>query len=80
MTVCEGASLAARAGVLDGKRATENKRLWEVVTPTRPDVNWDKGPRPLAGSSTATCGRPAANDIEYEWSNDPNWDVFAYVW
>lgn len=40
ITVCTGATLAARAGVLDGKNATTNKKSWEWATAQRPDVNW----------------------------------------
>lgn len=29
LTVCTGSALAAKAGVLDGKRATSNKRAWK---------------------------------------------------
>ena len=32
LTVCTGAGLAASAGVLDGRRATANKRRWGQVT------------------------------------------------
>ncbi|KAI0691635.1 class I glutamine amidotransferase-like protein [Earliella scabrosa] len=102
ITVCTGASIAARAGVLDGKRATGNKKDWDFVTSTGPNVNWDKGPRWIVDGNVWTSGgvsagtdaalgwvatqygediaRRTANDIEYEWRNDPNWDVFAYVW
>ncbi|PKS09699.1 hypothetical protein jhhlp_004320 [Lomentospora prolificans] len=40
ITVCTGASLAARAGVLDRRRATTNKRAWTFVTAFGPDVEW----------------------------------------
>lgn len=40
LTVCTGASIAARAGLLDGKRATTNKRAWAFVTGTGPLVKW----------------------------------------
>lgn len=40
ITVCTGARLAARAGVLDGKRATTNKLSYNRVTPLGPEVNW----------------------------------------
>ncbi|KAJ3026696.1 hypothetical protein HDV00_011648 [Rhizophlyctis rosea] len=32
LTVCTGSTLAARAGVLDGRRATSNKAAWSYVT------------------------------------------------
>jgi len=40
VTICTGASIAARAGVLDGKRATTNKAAWDQVTPLGPNVKW----------------------------------------
>ncbi|KIY73838.1 class I glutamine amidotransferase-like protein [Cylindrobasidium torrendii FP15055 ss-10] len=40
ITVCTGASIAARAGVLDGRNATTNKKSWEYVTNFGPNVNW----------------------------------------
>ncbi|KAK0208048.1 class I glutamine amidotransferase-like protein [Desarmillaria ectypa] len=39
-TVCTGATLAARAGILDGKNATTNKKSWEWATSQGPNVNW----------------------------------------
>lgn len=40
MTVCTGAGLAAKAGVLDGKLATTNKNAWDEVTAMGPEVRW----------------------------------------
>ncbi|TFK44468.1 class I glutamine amidotransferase-like protein [Crucibulum laeve] len=40
ITVCTGAGIAARAGVLDGRRATTNKRAWTATTALGPNVNW----------------------------------------
>jgi len=39
-SVCTGSALLARAGVLDGKRATSNKRAFEWVMSQGPLVNW----------------------------------------
>jgi len=39
-TVCTGAAAAAKAGVLDGKRATTNKRAWAFATAFGPKVEW----------------------------------------
>lgn len=39
-TVCTGSMVAARAGVLDGYMATTNKRAWEQVVATGPNVDW----------------------------------------
>jgi len=40
LTVCTGSGLAARAGVLDGRRATTNKRAWGETTALGPRVEW----------------------------------------
>ncbi|KAI9695996.1 MAG: hypothetical protein M1820_008337 [Bogoriella megaspora] len=39
-TVCTGAMVAAKAGLLDGKSATTNKQAWNTVVPTGPETNW----------------------------------------
>ncbi|KAG6907728.1 hypothetical protein DXG01_007586 [Tephrocybe rancida] len=40
ITVCNGAGIAARSGVLDGKRATTNKMGWWPETSQRKEVQW----------------------------------------
>ncbi|KAG6840765.1 hypothetical protein C0991_004550 [Blastosporella zonata] len=40
VTVCNGAGIAARGGVLDGKRATTNKMAWWSETAQRTQVRW----------------------------------------
>jgi len=39
-SVCTGAGLLARAGILDGRRATSNKRAWDWVVSQGPRVDW----------------------------------------
>jgi len=39
-SVCTGAGLLARAGLLDGRRATSNKRSWDWVVSQGPRVDW----------------------------------------
>eukprot|EP00026_Physarum_polycephalum_P016587 Phypoly_transcript_17524.p1 GENE.Phypoly_transcript_17524~~Phypoly_transcript_17524.p1 ORF type:complete len:207 (+),score=19.19 Phypoly_transcript_17524:86-706(+) len=41
-TVCTGAALLARTGLLDGKAATSNKISWDWVTSQGPNVKWTK--------------------------------------
>lgn len=40
VTVCNGAAVPARAGVLNGRRATTNKSVWGEVVPLDPGVKW----------------------------------------
>ncbi|KAE9577405.1 Isonitrile hydratase [Colletotrichum fructicola] len=40
VSICTGASIAARAGVLDGRRATTNKASWASTIAYGPNVTW----------------------------------------
>ena len=45
MSVCNGASLLAAAGLLDGRKATTNKAYWDLATSPGPKVNWIRNAR-----------------------------------
>ena len=40
MSVCSGSAILARAGVLDGRRATSNKQLFQLATMQSDKVQW----------------------------------------
>ncbi|KAJ6605118.1 class I glutamine amidotransferase-like protein [Mycena sp. CBHHK59/15] len=40
VSVCTGAGIAARAGILDGKNATTNKHTWNSTIVWGPETNW----------------------------------------
>lgn len=40
LTVCTGSGLAARSGVLDGRRATTNKKSWNSMIAYGPNTTW----------------------------------------
>ncbi|KAJ5081658.1 hypothetical protein NUU61_009922 [Penicillium alfredii] len=68
MTVCTGSGLAARAGVLDGLRATTNKRAWADTTALRPDVQWVARARWVVdGKAWTSSGVSAGIDVALAW-------------
>ncbi|KAF3089196.1 hypothetical protein TWF569_007273 [Orbilia oligospora] len=75
ISVCTGASILARAGLLDGKRATTNKRAWAFVTQFGQRVRWNPKARYIRDRNVwTTSGVSAGVDgvlgwIEYVWGS-----------
>ncbi len=67
-SVCTGAALLARTGLLDGRKATSNKRAVDWVRSQGPAVDWQP---------TARWVEARANRVEYRWARDPADDPFA---
>ncbi|PHH64288.1 hypothetical protein CDD81_4772 [Ophiocordyceps australis] len=66
LTVCTGAALAARAGVLDGRRATTNKLALSWARELRVDVDWVSQARWVQdGNVWTSSGISAGIDMMY---------------
>ncbi|TBU24488.1 class I glutamine amidotransferase-like protein [Dichomitus squalens] len=68
ITVCNGAAVAAAAGVLDGKRATTNKSYWKMLTSLSPNVKWVPTARYVVDGNCWTSGGVSAGiDVTLGW-------------
>ncbi|KAG9197555.1 hypothetical protein G6514_001460 [Epicoccum nigrum] len=68
ISVCTGATILSRAGVLDGKKATTNKRAWPWATSTGPNVEWVPSARWVEdGNVFTTSGIAAGIDGTLAW-------------
>ena len=55
MSVCNGASLLAAAGILDNRPATTNKMFWKMSTDPGPRVKWVKKARWVDDGTVVTA-------------------------
>jgi putative intracellular protease/amidase len=66
ISVCTGATIVARAGVLDGKKATTNKRSWTWAVQQGPNVTWVPTARWVEdGNVFSSSGVSAGIDVAY---------------
>ncbi|RPA84289.1 class I glutamine amidotransferase-like protein [Ascobolus immersus RN42] len=83
LSVCTGSAILARAGVLDGKKATGNKSAWQMVTPLSDKTHWIKKARWVEdGNVWTAAGVTAGQDMVLAWIDRvygvrPVGDVFA---
>ncbi len=63
LAVCEGARIIARAGLLDGRRATSHSESLDALTKEFRTVRWERGPRWVEdGSVITTAGVSASTE------------------
>lgn len=66
LSICTGATLLSRAGILDGKKATTNKFSWAWASAQGPNVNWVPKARWVEdGNIISSSGVSAGIDAAY---------------
>ena len=78
MTVCTGSALLAKTGLLNGKKATSNKRAFDWVITNGENVNWIKKARwTVDGKFYTSSGVSAGMDMALGFLSDTHGIQFA---
>ena len=78
LSVCTGSALLAKSGLLDGKRATSNKRAFSWVSSQGTNVDWDKKARwKIDGKYYTSSGVSAGMDMSLGFLADRHGLDFA---
>ena len=78
LTVCTGSALLAKSGLLNGKKATSNKRAFSWVAAQNNSVNWDKKARwAIDGKYYTSSGVSAGMDMALGFLADRHGIDFA---
>jgi transcriptional regulator GlxA family with amidase domain len=68
ISICTGSTITARAGILDGKKATTNKFSWQWAVSTNTKVTWIPTARWVEdGNIFSSSGVSAGIDATYAW-------------
>jgi transcriptional regulator GlxA family with amidase domain len=59
-SVCSGSAILAKAGILDGKKATSNKQLFSYLAAQGPAVDWQKSARWVEDGAVITSSGVSA--------------------